>query len=508
MCGAVPWLWPTAPRGPSRFFACAGPPPSSHLNPLSLLLFQVVGPDGTPALIPIPDTVYLDPDGTTLTEASEGGAAAPPPPPNPGRTSLPSVVAFLPGGRRAVGGAARRRAAADPARTVQSAKRLMGRSLADVTTGPAATGDTRRSRKAAGLAAFTRLESAVPGDPASPAVLALPGAGEDGSDGAEARLLPETVAADVLRALLAAAAAADAPLHRTPTRAVVSVPAHFSAAARAATLAAARAAGLTTVRLVREPVAAAIGYGAASPVDQTVLVLDLGGGTFDVALLEVGGRSRTVEVLAAGGDPALGGDDWDAAIVGWLGAEHLAPAGVADWASRPGLLASLRSLAEAAKVALSAEDAVRLTLPVGSPPFPVALLTRTKLDELSGPLYSRAAAAVDEACFQVSLKSGCFFFFSFSFLPRMMRLSAAVRKVFRTFSTTPAQRAFGWGITGFLPDGEAPHPNVILALTRRKRKREKEGESTPRAPGKRESAHATPRTPLPPHRPASSWAPP
>ena len=334
--------------------------------------------------------MYLEPDGTASTEAREGA------PPSTPRTSLPSVVAYLPGGGRAVGGAARRRAAADPANTVQSAKRLMGRSLAEVTASPSASGDTRRSRKAAGLAAFSSLASAVPGDPSSAAALALALPGGDGEP-----LLPEAVAADVLRALLAAAAAADAPHHRTPTRAVVSVPAHFSAPARAATLAAARSAGLTTVRLVREPVAAAIGYGVSAKTDQTVLVLDLGGGTFDVALLEVGGSSRTVEVLAAGGDPALGGDDWDAAIVGWLGSEHVAPAGTPGWASQPPLLASLRSLAEAAKVALSYEDAVKLTIPVGAPPHPVAVLTRSKLDELAGPLYSRAAAAVDAACFQV-----------------------------------------------------------------------------------------------------------
>ena len=224
----------------------------------------------------------MEPDGTASTEAREGA------PPSTPRTSLPSVVAYLPGGGRAVGGAARRRAAADPANTVQSAKRLMGRSLAEVTASPSASGDTRRSRKAAGLAAFSSLASAVPGDPSSAAALALALPGGDGEP-----LLPEAVAADVLRALLAAAAAADAPHHRTPTRAVVSVPAHFSAPARAATLAAARSAGLTTVRLVREPVAAAIGYGVSAKTDQTVLVLDLGGGTFDVALLEVGGSSRT-----------------------------------------------------------------------------------------------------------------------------------------------------------------------------------------------------------------------
>ena len=346
---------------------------------------QVVGPDGTPALIPVPDTVWLDVNGHPMPPPDDGGNSPAPP---STRTTLPSVGSYRPGGARAGGGGARRRSSADPANTVQSAKRLMGRSYAEVT---GAKG--RRSAKAAGLAAFPGLTSLVPGDASSPAALAPPAA-------ANTPLLPQDVSADVLRALLAAAAAADAPLHRTPTRAVVSVPAHFSAAARAATLASAHAAGLTTVRLVREPVAAAIGYGVSAMVDATVLVLDLGGGTFDVALLEVGGRSRTVEVLASGGDSALGGDDWDAAVTAWLGSEHLTIV-LPDWGSQPAVLAGLRSLAEAAKVVLSTEDAVRLTLPLGPTPHPVAVLTRAKLDELAGPLYSRAAVAVDEACYQV-----------------------------------------------------------------------------------------------------------
>ena len=396
------WVaWPTAHKcgrhglRPLTRFLRPHAVKTAHLanaSTLSLSLpSQVVGPDGAPALIPVPDTIYLAADGSPVPPPADAAPALPP------RTTLPSVVAYLPGGGRVVGGAARRGTAADPANTVQSAKRLMGRSLAEVSGakgGAAAVGrDTRRSAKAAGLAAFSGLTSLVPGDASSPAALAPPAS-------PASPLLPEHVSADVLRALLAAAAAADAPLHRTPTRAVVSVPAHFLAAARAATLAAAHDAGLATVRLLREPIAAAIGYGVAATADATILVLDLGGGTFDVALLEVGGRSRTVEVLASGGDPALGGDDWDAAVVGWLGAEHLAGP-VPGWASQPGTLAGLRSLAEAAKVALSCEDAVRLTLPLGPRPHPVAVLTRAKLDELAGPLYSRAAVAVDEACYQV-----------------------------------------------------------------------------------------------------------
>ena len=140
------------------------------------------------------------------------------------------------------------------------------------------------------------------------------------------------------------------------TKAVVSVPAYFDDAQREATVEAGRLAGLETVRLIKEPVAAALAYGLDLDEEQVVLVFDLGGGTLDVSLLEVG--NGTVEVLSTGGDPHLGGDDWDAAIAAWLEAEHLKPAGVD--ARAPEVAANLKALAERAKIGLSEHESVVL----------------------------------------------------------------------------------------------------------------------------------------------------
>ncbi|KAF8073120.1 dnaK [Scenedesmus sp. PABB004] len=291
-----------------------------------------------------------------------------------GDTLTPSVVAFLPGGGTRVGRAAKARGGGgggDAATTYYSVKRLIGRPWADA----AVQGEA------------ARLAYTVAADSEGATVLACPHV-------PPGCLYPEEVSGCVVAQLLDDARAATGAA--AVTKAVITVPAYFDDAQRDATVAAGRLAGLETVRLVREPVAAALAYGLDLAEEQVVLVFDLGGGTFDISLLEVG--NGTIEVLSTGGDAHLGGDDWDAAIVDWLRSRYLDPAGVDS--SAPALAAKLKALAEYAKVSLSDAPAVTLRMPVGGPgggPLMVTLDQAT-LDELSADLFRRARLPLDQAC--------------------------------------------------------------------------------------------------------------
>jgi heat shock protein 1/8 len=293
-----------------------------------------------------------------------------------GRLTTPSVVAFRPDGSVLVGEAARRAAGADPANTFYSVKRFIGRDLAQTAADAA------------------RVPYGVAADADGAAVLECPARAAAGEGDT---LYPEEVSAYIVAKL---AAAAEDYTGRRAARAVISVPAYFDDAARAATVTAGRLAGLDTVRLVREPVAAALAYGLSAEDDQTVLVFDLGGGTFDVSLLEVGGG--VIEVLATGGDARLGGDDWDAAIVDWLLEQHLKPAG-AD-VTDPRLRTAARTAAEAAKIKLSTEQAVTLRMPVAG--GVEATLSRQTLEKLTAALFRRARAPLDQACWQAGVDLG------------------------------------------------------------------------------------------------------
>ena len=167
-----------------------------------------------------------------------------------------------------------------------------------------------------------------------------------------------------------------------------------------ATVAAGEMAGLQKVRLLREPVAAALAYGVKATTDQTVLVFDLGGGTFDVSLLEVGGG--VIEVLSTGGDPHLGGDDFDRVIVEWLEKQYLEPAGVDT--SSPSMIANLKAIAEAAKMQLRVTDTAVIRMPGGG--GIEAVLTRQKFEALSDELFRRAREPLDYACWQAGIDLG------------------------------------------------------------------------------------------------------
>lgn len=313
-----------------------------------------------------------------------------------GETTTPSVVSFSPDGSVVVGAVAKRQGAVHPENTFYSVKRLIGKEYEDVEE------DARKLayKVSADEDGFVVLECpALPGGGGGPTAAAA-GTAED-ADAADSReggrLYPEEVSGHVLAKLITAAEEFSG---RRVSKAVVSVPAYFTDAQREATVTAGKIAGLDTIRIIREPVAAALAYGLDAQEDQTVLVFDLGGGTFDVSLLEVGGG--VIEVLSTGGDANLGGDDWDAAITEWLIETHLKPARVD--CRDPRLLANLRGVAEAAKIKLSSEERVVIRMPVGG--GIEAVLTRQMFESLTKDLFRRARLPLDQACWQAGVDLG------------------------------------------------------------------------------------------------------
>ncbi|MFW2972780.1 Fe-S protein assembly chaperone HscA [Serratia marcescens] len=270
-----------------------------------------------------------------------------------GRHLLPSVVHYQADAQR-VGWEARQQAAQDPANTVSSIKRMMGRSLADV-----------QQRYPNLPYQFQASDNGLPlivtaGDPVNPV----------------------GVSADILRALSARAQAA---LEGELDGVVITVPAYFDDAQRQGTKDAARLAGLHVLRLLNEPTAAAIAYGLDSGQEGVIAVYDLGGGTFDISILRL---SRGVfEVLATGGDSALGGDDFDHLLADWLREQ----AGVAD-RSDHGVQRQLLDAAIAAKIALSDADSVRVEVAGWQ-----GEVTRAQFEALIAPLVKRTLMACRRA---------------------------------------------------------------------------------------------------------------
>ena len=287
-----------------------------------------------------------------------------------GGVVLPSVVRYLPDGRTIVGAPARADRLAHPGETIQSAKRLMGRSAAET-------------------AKFARSFS-VPLVEGPRGIAALAVAGRV--------LTPQEVAADVLRELRAIA---EADLGVTVRRAVVTVPAYFDDAQRQATRDAARFAGIEAVRIVNEPTAAGLAYGLGqSRRAERIAVYDLGGGTFDVTILDIvpsadaGAGADCFQVLATAGDTALGGDDVDRAIAEhWTGPDATLALTAAD-------RAALVEAAERVKIALFEVDtrtpAVEVDAILSSGPRTFQL-TVTELDAICEPLVARTIASCARA---------------------------------------------------------------------------------------------------------------
>jgi molecular chaperone DnaK len=252
-------------------------------------------------------------EGRALTLADEGG-----------RRLIPSVVSFHPTGKVLVGELAKERRMVDPQNTIYSVKRLIGR-----------TWDMEEVQRARRALPFELVEGPKQGV----AVVAR----------GETYMLPE-ISAFVLRR---AKAIAESAIGETVDRAVITVPANFNDLQRAATKLAGKLAGLEVLRILNEPTAAALAYGQASGQAERIAVYDLGGGTFDITLLDLSGN--VFEVLATGGDTALGGDDIDQLIAEQMTQFFLKTYRV-DPRSDPLARASLRARAEVLKVALSSKD--------------------------------------------------------------------------------------------------------------------------------------------------------
>jgi len=307
--------------------------------------------------------------GTTnsVIAATEGGQPTVIPNAEGNRTT-PSVVAFLDSGERHVGQMARRQAIMNPKGTIYSAKRFIGRTFDEV----------------------TNELNAVSFDVV---------AGPDGAvrfevDGKQ--YAPEEIAAQVLRKLVQDAGKF---LGEKVTEAVITVPAHFNDAQRQATKDAGKVAGLEVLRIINEPTAAALAYGMDKLENETVLVFDLGGGTFDVSILSVG--DGVVEVLSTAGDTHLGGDDFDRRIVDHLAEEFKKSDGI-DLRDDPQALQRLFEAAEKAKVELSAVTQTSVNLPfvtadASGPRHLNITLMRSTFEQLSADLVERCLDPVKQA---------------------------------------------------------------------------------------------------------------
>ncbi len=298
----------------------------------------------------------------TVIENSEGG-----------RTT-PSVVAFTASGERLVGTVAKRQAVTNPQNTVFSIKRFMGRKEGEVREEESIV----PYKVVSGPNGDARVE--VNNPPASPG----------------AQYSPPEISAMILQKLKTDA---EAYLGETVDSAVITVPAYFNDDQRQATKDAGKIANLEVKRIINEPTAASLAYGLDKESDQTILVFDLGGGTFDVSVLEIG--DGVFEVKSTAGDNHLGGDNFDKAIVDWLVADFKRDQGI-DLSADPMALQRLYEAAEKAKIELSTTQETQINLPfitadASGPKHLDTRLTRAKLAELTSALLDRVVAPVRQA---------------------------------------------------------------------------------------------------------------
>ena len=272
-----------------------------------------------------------------------------------GNRTTPSVVAFSKDGERMVGQVAKRQAITNPDRTISSIKREMGSNYKVTIDGKNYT--------------------------------------------------PQEISAMVLGKLKADA---EAYLGQSVTEAVITVPAYFTDAQRQATKDAGRIAGLDVKRIINEPTAAALAYGVDKDSDQKIMVYDLGGGTFDVSVLEVG--DGVIEVLATAGNNRLGGDDFDKCVMDWMAAEFKKDTGI-DLSGDKVAMQRLKEAAEKAKIELSGVTSTNINLPyitadATGPKHLDLTLTRAKFDQLTAHLVEATAGPVKQAMSDAGLSSG------------------------------------------------------------------------------------------------------
>lgn len=284
-----------------------------------------------------------------------------------GARTTPSIVAFTKTGERLVGQAAKRQAITNPKNTIFSAKRLIGRK-------------------------YSEVKSSVQGLPYKVVE------GKNGDawiecevGGKTERFAPEQISAMVLAKLKADA---EAYLGEPIKQAVITVPAYFNDSQRQATKDAGAIAGLEVLRIINEPTAASLAYGLDKKKDETIAVFDVGGGTFDISVLEIG--DGVFEVKATNGDTVLGGDDWDESIISWLADTFQKENGI-DLRQDPMARQRLKEEAEKAKIALSSAQETDINLPfitadASGPKHLNVHLTRSKLEQICDPLYERLKA--------------------------------------------------------------------------------------------------------------------
>ncbi len=286
-----------------------------------------------------------------------------------GFRTTPSVVAYAKNGDRLVGQIAKRQAVMNPGNTFYSVKRFIGRKYDEV----------------------THETEEVPYK-----VLNVNGKVKLDCPQAEKQFAPEEISAQVLRKL---AEDASKYLGETVTQAVITVPAYFNDSQRQATKDAGKIAGLEVLRIINEPTAASLAYGLDKKSNETILVFDLGGGTFDVSVLEVG--DGVFEVLATSGDTHLGGDDFDKNIVDYIAAEFQKQEGI-DLRKDKQALQRLTEAAEKAKIELSSVTQAEINLPFitatqDGPKHVDMTLTRAKFEEICSDLIDRCRIPVENA---------------------------------------------------------------------------------------------------------------
>ena len=320
--------------------------------------------------------------GTTnsVVAVMEGGEPTVIPTAEGGRL-CPSVVGFSKNNERLVGQTARRQAVVNPENTVFSVKRLMGRRF-----------DEAEVAKAKEVLPYQIMKGSA-GD----ARVRVPQTGKE--------YTPQEISAMILRKL---ADDAEAYLGEKVNQAVITVPAYFNDSQRQATKDAGKIAGLDVLRIINEPTAASLAYGLDKEGAQTILVFDLGGGTFDVSVLEVG--DGVVEVKSTSGDTFLGGDDWDQRIVDWVADEFKKEQGI-DLRKDRQALQRLKEAAEKAKIELSTVVETEINLPfvtadASGPKHLQMKLTRSKLEQLSEDLVARLREPFEQALADAKLNAG------------------------------------------------------------------------------------------------------
>lgn len=293
-----------------------------------------------------------------------------------GVRTTPSIVAFSKNGERLVGQAAKRQAVTNPENTIFSAKRLIGRKFSEI-------------KDEIGTLPYKVVEGKN-----GAAVI------ECQIEGKSETFMPEQIASMILGKLKVDA---EAYLGEPVTQAVITVPAYFNDDQRRATKDAGSIAGLEVMRIINEPTAASLAYGLDKKGEETIAVYDLGGGTFDISVLEI--AEGVFEVKATNGDTQLGGDNWDQKIIDWLIAEFKSDQGI-DLSGDAMAMQRLKEEAEKAKMSLSSSQSTDINLPFitadsSGPKHLNVTLTRSKLEQICDDLYARTKGPF-EACLKDS----------------------------------------------------------------------------------------------------------